>query len=309
MKLSNVFRTVAAVVAAAVAAQAFAADVTTIDDAAFTNGGSGISLTWLGDPGLPNAAYRVFSKSSLTDSNAEWEAQSGFITPVTSWTLEEVVGIPTNDVMFYRVERVDREGPVIEYVSPAKDAVSVPTNAEIFVRITDESGVKADNSLAIYVGDVRHAFGEDDVTWDGSVLTYTGGNLGNPVDTVDVWATATDTCGNVGSSEQSLLVLESAVTKITSDEPQMVPFLVIGAGEESVTELVDRVSDTPGTAARSLAASRAAGSDTLEIVETTSNTLVFAYTGNAYELLAEGQLWASDDENNIFYRKITAIGT
>lgn len=308
MKFSNVFRTVTVAAAVAFAARAFAQDTTPIDSATPTADGSGVTLNWLGDPGAPNAAYRVYATTSLVDTNAPWEAASGFVTPITSWTLEETVAL-TNDVMFYRVEKVDREGPSIEYVSPAKDAVSVPVDSEISVRVTDESGVRVDNTLALYVGDVRHAFGDADVTWDGSVLTYTGGSLGDPGDTVDVWATATDTKGNVGSSEQSLLVLASDIAKITSDEPQVVPFLVIPAGTNTVEDLVEKVSDTPGTAARSLAATRAAGGDTLAIIGTTSNTLVFAYTGNAWELLAVGQLWASDDENNIFYRKITAIGT
>ncbi len=310
MKFFNVFRTVAAVSAAAFAAQASAQDSAPIDSASFTNGGSHLSLKWLGDPGAPHAAYRVYGKSALTNANEEWKAASGFVTPVTSWTLEETVEIPsTDDAMFFLVRKVDRDGPSIEYVSPAKDAVSVPADSPISVRISDESGVRVDNSLAIYVGDVRHAFGDPGVTWEDGVLTYAGGNLGEPGATVDVWATATDTCGNVGSSEQSLLVLESAVATITSDQPQVVPFLVIGAGENSVEELVEKVSDSPGTAAKSIKGSRAAGSDTLEITGTTSSNLVFAYTGNAYELLAEGQLWASDDENNIFYRRITAIGT
>ena len=309
MKFSNVFRTVAVVAAVAFAAGASAQDVTPIDDASFTNGTSDVVVSWLGDPGLPNAAYRVYSKSSLTDTNEGWEAASGFVTPITSWTLDATVEVPSgNNVTFFRVERIDREGPAIEYISPAKDAVSVPVDAEISVRITDESGVVEDNSMAIYVGDVRHAYGDNDVTWDGSVLTYTGGNLGNPGDTVDVWATAKDIKGNVGSSEQSLLVLESAVAPVTSSEPQVVPFLVIGAGEESVDELVDKVSDSPGTAARSVAASKATGSDTLEIIETTESTLVFAYTGNAWTLLAEEQLWASENADNIFYRKIVSIG-
>jgi hypothetical protein len=309
MKFSNVFRTVTAAAAVALAAQAFAQDTTPIDSATPTADGSAVTLNWLGDPGAPNAAYRVYSTPSLVDTNAEWEAASGFVTPITSWTLEETVAL-TNDIMFYRVEKVDREGPSIEYVSPAKDAVSVPADqASISVRIADESGVVADNSLAIYVGGVRHAFGAPDVTWADGVLTYTPADpIGAAGETVDVWATATDTKGNVASSEQSLLVLASEAATVKSDEPQVVPFLVIGAGEESVDELVEKVSDSPGTAAKSISASRAAGTDTLEITGTTDNTLVFAYTGNAYELLAVGQLWASDDENNIFYRRIAALG-
>lgn len=308
MKLSNVFRMVTAAAAIALAAQAFAEDATPIDSAQLTPDGSGVTLTWLGDPGLPNAAYRVYGRPSLTDPGAGWEPSSGFVTPITSWTLEETVDVSTNPVMFFRVQRVDREGPAIEYVSPAKDAVSVPVGTPISVRITDETGVVEANSLAIYVGGVRHAFGDPDVTWADGVLTYTpAGPIGAAGETVDVWATATDPCGNVGSSEQSLLVLASDAETVKADEPQVVPFLVIGAGEESVDELVEKVSDSPGTAAKSVAASRATGSDTLEIIDTTDSTLVFAYTGQAWTLLAEDQLWASENADNIFYRKITAI--
>ena len=302
MKFSNVFRTVTVAAAVAFTAQALAQDSIPFDYDVPTN--NSVTLHWLGDPGVPNAAYIVAGKSSLVDTN-EWGQSSGFITPITDWKLQTTVEL-TNDVMFYRVEKVDREGPSIEYLSPAKDAVSVSNNAHISVRVTDESGVREDNTLALYVGDARHAYGDDDVTWDGSVLTYTGGNLGSPGDTVDVWATATDTKGNVGSSEQSLLVLESAVETITAAEPQVVPFLVIPSGEHTVSELIDAVSTNANP---STAAARAAGdNDTLEIVGTTSNTLVFAYTGDAWKLLAVDQLWASDDENNIFYRRITAIG-
>ena len=312
MKLSNVFRMVTAAAAIALAAQAFAEDATPIDSAQLTPDGNGVTLTWLGDPGLPNAAYRVYGRPSLTGPGAGWEPSSGFVTPITSWTLEETVDVSTNPVMFFRVQRVDREGPSIEYVSPAKDAVSVPVVTPISVRITDETGVVEANSLAIYVGGVRHAFGDPDVTWADGVLTYTpAGPIGAPGETVDVWATATDPCGNVGSSEQSLLVLANDAETVKADEPQVVPFLVIGAGEASVDDLVERVSGDTGVTAASFAAAkglRRDATDTLEITETTDNTLVFAYTGDAWELLAVGQLWASDDENNIFYRRITAIG-
>lgn len=302
MKFSNVFRMAAAASALALAAQGLAQDSVPIDSA--ESGGSDVTLHWLGDPGAPNAAYIVVAKPSLVDTNG-WKQSSGFITPITDWKLQATVEL-TNDVMFYRVEKVDREGPAIEYVSPAKDAVSVPVDAEISVRITDESGVRADNSLAIYVGEARHAYGDGDVTWEGGVLTYAGGNLGEPGATVDVWATATDTKGNVGSSEQSLLVLESDVKTIASAEPQVVPFLVIPSGEHTVSELIDAVSTNAGP---STAGARAVGdTNTLAIVETTDDTLVFAYTGDACDLLAVGQLWASDDAENIFYRKITAIG-
>ena len=311
MKFSNVFRTVTAAAAVALAAQTFAQEIvssTPLPD------GSGVNVNWLGDPGAPHAAYVIVGKPSLVDPDTgmtdtnKWSPVSDYITPITEWQFETTVPFAfTNDVMFYRVERVDREGPSIEYVSPVKDAVSVPVDAEISVRVTDDSGVRVDNSLAIYVGEARHAYGDDDVSWDNGVLTYTPTNsLGNPGDTVDVWATATDTCGNVGSSEQSLLVLASDIETLTSDEPQVVPFLVIPSGKHTVSELIDAVSTNAGP---STAGARAAGdNDTLEIVGTTSNTLVFAYSGDAWQLLAVGQLWASDDAENIFYRKITAIG-
>ena len=305
MKFSKLFRTAAAAAALALAARAHAQDFAPIDSATPTADGGGVTLNWLGDPGAPNAAYRVYATPSLVDTNAPWEAASGFVTPVTNWQLEATLAL-TNDVMFYRVEKVDREGPTFEYVTPAKDAVSVPADSPVSVRISDESGVVADNSLALYVGDVRHAFGDEGVTWEDGVLTYAGGPLGEPGETVDVWATAKDRCGNVGSSEQSLLVLAKDAETIASADTQAVPFLVIPSGKHTVSELIDAVSTNAGP---STAGARAAGDDyTLEIVGTTSNTLVFAYTGNAYELLAVDQLWASEDANNIFYRKISAVG-
>ena len=114
MKFSNMFRTVTVAAALTFAAQAFAEEATPIDSAQITQDGNGVTLTWLGDPGLPNAAYRVYAKPSMTDPDADWEPSSGFVTPITSWTLEETVDMSTNNVMFFRVNRVDREGPAIE---------------------------------------------------------------------------------------------------------------------------------------------------------------------------------------------------
>jgi hypothetical protein len=309
MKFSNVFRTVTVAAALALAARAFAQDPTPIDSATPSEDGD-VTLNWLGDPGEPHAAYVVVGKPSLTDEDMPWERSSGYITPITDWKLNATVS-STNDIMFYRVEKVDREGPEITFLSPKQDWSSVDPDADVSVSIADRSGL-LENSLAIYVGGERHGVGDPDVTWTNGVLTYSGGNLGLPGTTNDVWATATDIWSNSASTDPSMLVFANEPETVPVSEPQVVPFLVITNGVNTVSDLVDRVAGETGITSASMAAAKSGGTRsveaTLRIAATTSNTLVFAFTGDACDLLAVGQLWASDDANNIFYRKITGIG-
>ena len=292
---------VAAGLAAALAAAAAAQDAVSIDGASF--GGEGATLRWQSDP---DTVYRVVGTTSLTDPGKPWEQTGGYVSG-SGWTLGTTLDTGTNTVMFFRVEKVDQEGPSFEFLSPAKDAVSVDADAPVRIGISDASGVST-GELAVYVGRTRHLFGEDPaVTWDGEVLCYAGGALGQPGETVEVWATATDGRGNTAASESSLLLLAEEPKALAAEEgARTPPFVVIGAGGESVSELVDKVAEATGFARASAASAEPGG--TLEIAGTTGNALVFAYTGNAWKLLAPGQLWASGNPENIFYRRIVALG-
>lgn len=292
----------AGLAAVALAAAAAAQDVVPIDGSSFD--GNGMTLNWRSDP---DAVYRVTGTTSLTDPGKAWKQEGGYVSG-GGWTLGTTLDTGTNTVMFFRVEKVDQEGPSFEFLSPAKDAVSVGADDPVRIAVSDASGV-SDRDLAVYVGQKMHLFGADpDVSWEGGVLSYTGGALGNPGETVEVWATATDNRGNTAASESSLLLIASAPETLSAEEgAQAPPFVVIGAGGESVSELVDKVAEATGFARASVASAEPEG--TLEITGMTDDTLEFAYTGSAWRLLDVGQLWASENPNRIFYRRITALGT
>jgi len=276
----------AASLALAAAAPLSAQDVVPIDAA--TGSVSQVTIGWQSDP---DTTYVVKKCSFLP--GGEWERTSGNI-DAGGWTLEQT--LPADeDVVFYRVERVDQAGPSFEYLAPAKDAISIASNAAVRVAIADPSGIDT-NTLAIYVGDVRHGLGSPGVEWTDGVLSYdpaqdadAGCALGAPGDTVEVWAAADDALGNTGAAESSLLVLARPPEAV-----QSVDICVIGASSASAAAVVRNAS-------ASAAAARDA-SGTVSIVEVTDDTLVFAYTGDIP--LAVGQLWASTDPDNIFYRRI-----
>lgn len=286
--------------AAVAAGVALAAGGARADEPLSIDGATGtvdrVTLNWHADPG---SAYCVVGTSSLTDPDSGWEQSSGTLT-ASGWSLEQAVNV-TNDVMFFRVKKVDVTGPTFQFLDPEKDAVAVATDAVIRIAIADDSGVMTTNGLGIYVGDAWHPYvpdaDEPDVTWEDGVLSFVGGNLGAPGEEVEVWATANDVLGNPGRCESSRLTLAS--------ELRTVPFVVIGKDAADVSDLVASAGESGGAGP---AAKAASVSGTIWIAEAGTNTLTFGYTDNGWQLLAVDQLWASEDPDNIFYRRITELG-
>jgi len=262
------------------AASAAAETLAPIDGASFASNTA--TLRWQSEP---EATYRVVSRTSLTDEAGDWNLAGGYVS-ATGWTAEEAVA-STNRTMFFRVEKVDQSGPSFSFLAPSADTLSVATNAAVRIAVEDESGV-AEEGLAVYVGGVRHALGEDArVSWDGAVLSYAGGALGAPGETVELWATATDVLGNTAASASSLVTLASDPVTVGGAE-----IVVAGFGTASVV--------STGTGSGTSIAST--GPNAVWIEEVGENTILFGYTGEVP--LAAGQLWASDDPNEIFYRRI-----
>ena len=298
----NAIKTFAATVAAAAglwAAGAAGHEGVPIDWATATNPDS-VVLTWQTDP---NAMYRVVAKSDLTDTN-EWDLSGGYLA-ASGWTLEREIDTPDN-VVFFRVEKIDTEGPSFRFLSPAQDAVSVSPLAEVSVEISDPSGVD-EETVYLYIGDDAHGIGDEGVAWEDGVLTWSGG-LGEAGEEVEVWATAYDSLGNAASSESSRLVLASEPATVED-----VGIMVIGGASASPSSVAANAAATAAVAARGARDGGGDGGggegegeggdgDSVWIVEVRDDALVFGYTGAMP--LAEGQLWASQDPENIFYRRI-----
>lgn len=276
-------------------------DIVPIEGA--TGGVDRVTLTWRTDP---DSTYRVMGRGSLTDPNEKWEVTGGYV-KTTGWTMDKEVEAEGN-VMFFRVEKVDQQGPAFEFRSPAKDETAVSPTSAVSVAISDPSGVSTTN-LAIYVGSNRFTAADAVVTWENGVLTWNGEGgetLGEPGEEVEVWATAEDRLGNTASSESSRLTIASEPETVKSEEGgTTVPFVVIGSGSQSVSDLVANVAGAAGVTAASRSATN---SGTLEITGVGDDSLTFAYTGDGADLPAVGQLWASGDPNLIFYRRITVLG-
>lgn len=235
--------------------------------------------------------YRVLEKASLTDTN-DWKPRSNPLKADMEGMLQQALDV-TDDVLFFRVEKVDASGPVFQFLSPAKDAVSVAPDGEVSVEISDPAGVDP-ASVFLYVGDEAHAIGDAGMVWEDGVLTWTGG-LGAAGEEVEVWATACDLLGNPASSESSRLTLAS--------EPATVAGIMINRQDGSAVP-----ADVAAAGASAKAARDGGGDDDVWIETVEAGGIVFGYSGEGWRKLAVGQLWASQDPNNIFYRKIASIG-
>lgn len=259
-----------------------------------------VTLNWNVELG---ETYRVLEKASLMDTN-EWKRSPDFLRADMEGMLSKALNV-SDDAVFFRVEKVDVDGPSFRFLSPGKDAVSVDPAAAVSVSVADPSGVD-ENTVFLYVGDEPHGIGDAGVEWADGVLVWTGG-LGAAGEEVEVWATACDLLGNPASSESSRLVLASEPTTVTTEAAGtadgMVPFVVIGSGAQDVDDLVGEAS--AGTSAKRGQNGEPGGS--LEVLDAGDGYLLFGYEGNGWELLAEGQLWASSDPGNIFYRRIESL--
>lgn len=236
--------------------------------------------------------YRVLEKTSLTDTN-DWKPRSNALKADTDGMLQQALRVD-DDVLFFRVEKVDASGPEFRFLRPAKDAVSVAADEAVSVAVSDPGGVDAD-SVLLYVGDAAHRIGDAGMEWEDGVLTWTGG-LGEAGEEVEVWATARDLRGNPASSESSRLVLAS--------EPARVAGIMINLQDGSA---VSADVAEAGPAARG--ARDGGGEDGDVWIESVEEAgISFEYSGEGWRKLAVGQLWASQDPNNIFYRRIADLG-
>ena len=251
-------------------------------------GPDSVTLNWNVELG---GAYRVLEKTSLTDTN-EGKQSPNYLRADMEGMLSKALNV-SDDVVFYRVEKVDVDGPSFRFLSPEKDAVSVAPAAAVSVAISDPSGVD-ENTVYLYVGDTPHGIGDEGVVWEDGVLTWTGG-LGAAGDEVEVWATAYDMKGNPASSESSRLTLASELATVAG--------IMINLQDGSAVPADVAAAGTSAKAARD-----GGGDEDVWIETVEKDGIVFGYSGEGWRKLAVGQLWASQDPNNIFYRKIASIG-
>jgi formylglycine-generating enzyme required for sulfatase activity len=231
-----------------------------------------IKLRWETDP---TRYYRLLTRPSL--SEGDWELAAGAI-PAPALTYEASVPT-TNQAAFFRVERLDREPPAYRFVSPRKDAVAVPTNAVITVSIADASPIDP-SSVVFSINETDYTVSMPELIFSDGLLTYSNAaGLGPQGATVTVHVAAADIHGNSSTSAVSELRLEVELV-------QAVRVMTIGDGVQSVSGYAPASGD-------------------LQLVETHSNRLVFAYSGG--HGLYTNQLLASSNPNNIFYRCITEL--
>lgn len=179
------------------------------------------------------------------------------------------------------MRHLDTHGPEIVSRYPDAGAVGVSTQAVLVVELADPSGIDT-NSIEFTVG------GSNSFTLVDAGLSYSNNTVqftpdagwGGFAETSTVVLACTDTQGNPFLSEWSFMLERDPVISPNA--------VLIGGGSQPL--------------AMGMAA---AASSSLALIETATNYLRFAYSGD--HGLSVGAILVSDDADNIFYRRVLSL--
>jgi formylglycine-generating enzyme required for sulfatase activity len=160
----------------------------------FFNGSNAVQIAWNCYPG---EGYVIQTTTNLAQP---W--QNAPTTPPTLTTTNNSLSYSfpvAGKARFFKVVKLDTDGPEVYKTSPFDGAIGVGLQATIQVWLRDDSGVNT-NTIALTVGTNAPASLTDPcLSYVGGVLTYTPGTnqfLGTNGQTVAVKLSASDTLGN-----------------------------------------------------------------------------------------------------------------
>lgn len=243
----------------------------------------GVQIQWASNP---LDQYDVLSASNLV--LGLWTTST--LQSVIASNLTAGVSLTNSSAAsFFMVRKKDMDPPAITPISPSSNAVAVSRSSRIQVQIMDVTGVNT-NSVVFTLNGTNYSLASPSLSFGTNILMFTtaSNGLGNYGQTATVSVASSDTLGNAATNTWSFQLEVAPVVQTN--------VIVIGAG---VT--------TNGLAASPRQSSMPAlqSASTLQLIGTYSNRLVFAYTGSP--ALNVGQLLASSDPTNIYYRQITSL--
>jgi len=243
---------------------------------------------------IPGEAYSVESADSLTPASWTNLTGKGVLASNVLGGYETTMSGP---VQFFRVTKHDTSPPEIEQFLPADEAVAVPSNAAVYVTLSDETGIDT-NSLFLSVG------GWTNMTMAGGMLSWSNGtvafqppsSLGALGSVVTNSITVADTLGHTLSNSTWTFQIDR--TNVATDA--FLPLTAPSAQSRSV------IPGDKTVRRRSLPTVQPlSGTDEYHIIETTSNTVVFSYD-TAPPAVSNGTLLVSFDAAYPLYCRVAS---
>ena len=239
-----------------------------------------------------------------------WEAEPGktyqvMATPnliLPSWTNLTPAGLSFSNVIaastvptgagkqFFRIARPDLEPPEIARLVPASNAVAVATNAAVYITLADAAGIATQTLSLSIAGWTNLGSASPDLAWTNGTLVFTPPTaLGEPGATISNSLTIADTLGHVLSNCTWTYELER--TPEVAGE-----FLALTAPSSIKRTTSGRLRTLPNVKPKE-------GSPILQIVDVTSNAVVFSYEGTP-PTISNGTRLVSFDAAYPFYRNV-----
>lgn len=148
-------------------------------------------IVWSTEPG---STYAVEQSDNVSD----WTTLEGYPQPAQS--VVSVEPVESGQGTFFRVTKVDQQGPEILEQFPAVDDFAIPLNASISLELTDETGVNWESYTISHSQLGSFSFGDNEIVLQDGVLTFDAGNglaHGLNGETITVSIEVADVLGNV----------------------------------------------------------------------------------------------------------------
>ena len=248
-------------------------------------GANDVRLDWQAEPG-----QTYFIQSSPDLEPAAWTNEAGsMVTP------SNVLGNATAPIggnrHFYRLRKEDTNPPEIDSMVPAEGAIAVPTNASVYISLTDETGIDT-NSIVLSIGsNTNMTLADPRLTWsnDSTVVFAPTSTLGAAAAVITNALTVSDTLGHTLSNHTWTFELARPASVTSS-------FLSLTAPSNAPLTKSGRRRTLPNVKPKD-------GEPALEIQSVTSNSVVFSYEGTPPDI-TNGTKLVSFDAAHPFYRSV-----
>ena len=243
----------------------------------------------LGWEAVPEKTYQVMATPDL-------------VTP--SWTNLTPAGVSFSNVLasstvptgagkqFFRIAQPDLDPPEISALVPASNAVAVATNAAVYITLADATGINTQSLVLSIAGWTNMVHSSPYLSWSNDTVVFTPpAVLGGPGGTISNSLTIADTLGHTLSNY--IWTFELKRTPETAGE-----FLALTAPASSKRTASGRLRTLPNVKPKD-------GSPSLQIVDVTSNAVVFSYEGTP-PTISNGTRLVSFDAAHPFYRAVVS---
>jgi formylglycine-generating enzyme len=170
---------------------AFAALQTPIDFNFSFNGSNAVQVAWNAYPG------KSYVLQTATNLSGSWSNSSVLVAVSNSLSFN----FPTTaKSQFFKVVKLDTEGPQVSPVSPLDGAIAVGRQSTVQVGLTDVTGINTNSIILTFGTNAPVSLPNPQLAYAGGLLTYTpatNGFLGTNGEIVVATISVADTLGNV----------------------------------------------------------------------------------------------------------------